>query len=535
MPLRYALVVLCLLPLAARAQTPGTCAPGRAERDLAVGDVRARVFNTGSLFYGNTSSAAYLVPASEQRSPIYAAGLWVGGKAGGELRVAGATYADYEFWPGPLLDGGVLPRPEDCAAYDRIWRVSRGDVARFYATGESTADLVEWPYELGAPVLDGDGDPTNYDLAAGDQPAISGEQMLWWVMNDVGNAHWNTFTPPMGLEVRVSAFAFADGPVALRTATFYRYTLLHRGPAPLDSAYLSIFVDPDLGDSADDYVGSDTLREMGFVYNADDADGNGQPPSYGTPPPAAGFDLLSDGLGSVMYFASLGAGDPTSDPSNGRDIYNLMRGLWKDGVPLTEGGTGYNSGGPVTTVVYPGDPVTRAFWSERCPNQPCGAGAPAGDRRFVLTSSSFVLAPGEARTFDVALLFGRGADHLDSVTRLRAASDVAQVAYAAGYLDARPVPGFAPPPLPRAVELRRPAPNPFTDEAVIRYALPSAARVRITLVDVLGRELAVLADGAHGAGPHEAAVDGAVLAPGVYVARVWVNGEVVAALPLTRR
>ena len=67
------------------------------------------------------------------------------------------------------------------------------------------------------------------------------------------------------------------------------------------------------------------------------------------------------------------------------------------------------------------------------------------------------------------------------------------------------------------------------------WSLPAAARVRVSLVDVLGREVAVLADGPREAGPHEVAIDGAALRPGVYVARVWVDGQPAAALPVTRQ
>ncbi len=63
--------------------------------------------------------------------------------------------------------------PADCSPFDRIYTVSRDDVAAYYRTGVATDDLRDWPAALGAPVLDGDGDPANYDLAAGDQPAIT--------------------------------------------------------------------------------------------------------------------------------------------------------------------------------------------------------------------------------------------------------------------------------------------------------------------------------------------------------------------------
>ena len=55
----------------------------------------------------------------------------MGGRVDGELRVAGATYSDFEFWPGPLDPATGRPvNPADCSAYDRIWKVSRGDVLR---------------------------------------------------------------------------------------------------------------------------------------------------------------------------------------------------------------------------------------------------------------------------------------------------------------------------------------------------------------------------------------------------------------------
>jgi len=216
---RRTLLLLALLPAGALAQAPGECALGRAQRDIDVGDVVARVFNTGSLFFGNSSQAHYLVPRATNRTPIFAGGIWVGGLVDDQLRVAGATYADFEFWPGPIdPTTGRPPSPADCSGYDRIWRVSRGDIEQYYLTGEATEDLAEWPYHLGAPVFDGDGDADNYDLAGGDQPAISGDQPLWWVMNDVGNVHENTQVPPIGLELQVSAFGFGGGPDALRRA-----------------------------------------------------------------------------------------------------------------------------------------------------------------------------------------------------------------------------------------------------------------------------------------------------------------------------
>ena len=149
------LFVLLMCPCAF-AQTPGTCERGTAEADLDVGDVFARVFNTGALFFGNSTIFGYHVPKHSGNSPIFATVFWIGGLVNEEIRVAGSRYTRYEMWPGPLNVDGSLPNPLDCSAYDHIYVVSRDDVRRYLETGVATNDLAEWPAHLGAPVLDGD-------------------------------------------------------------------------------------------------------------------------------------------------------------------------------------------------------------------------------------------------------------------------------------------------------------------------------------------------------------------------------------------
>ncbi len=426
------LAAVALSP-AALAQTPGDCDLGTAETDLNIGDVQAKLFNTGSLFYGGstTNGLGYLVPKGDRTPPIFASGLWVAGLVNGDLRAAGSRYDDFEFWPGPLNEDGTLPNPNDCSAYDRIWNVSVFDLQQYDDTGIATADLAEWPVELGAAVVDGDGTPDNYDLAAGDRPLVYGHQTAFWVMNDVGNEHRESRTEPLGLEVRVTAFA--SGELALDRHTFYRYELVNRNSVPFEEARFTFFADSDLGDAADDFIGSDSTRSMAFSYNEAEEDG-----VYPTPP-AIGYDLLTGG-DTATYFQ--GAADPAiGDPDTGTLKYNFMQGRWGDGTPVTEGGDGYMTDGDTTVWVFPGDPVTGQFWSEENPDG-TGVPNPSGDRRNIISSPAFTLAPGEAKTFDLALLFRQGDDRLASVALLQAASDAVQTRYDAGTLF---VPGPTPP------------------------------------------------------------------------------------------
>lgn len=71
-------------------------------------------------------------------------------------------------------------------------------------------------------------------------------------------------------------------------------------------------------------------------------------------------------------------------------------------------------------------------------------------------------------------------------------------------------------------------PNPVGNRGTsVQYSLPTAQHVRLSVYDVLGREVAMLHDGDQGVGPHEArfAADG--LSPGVYLVRLDARAETV--------
>jgi hypothetical protein len=67
-------------------------------------------------------------------------------------------------------------------------------------------------------------------------------------------------------------------------------------------------------------------------------------------------------------------------------------------------------------------------------------------------------------------------------------------------------------------------PNPSSGSPRFTFELPEAADVRLALFDVLGREVAVVVDGARGAGTHHVA-PGEALPPGVYVARLATGSQ----------
>ena len=415
----------------APARGAGPCtAPGTASRTLAANDVSASLYNTGALFFGGrtTNGDGYIVPASTGLSPIFAASLWVGGTVDGEVRVAASRYEKFEFVPGPAGSS------QDCAALDRIYSVTAGDLALYGATGEATDDLREWPTGLGAPTVDTAGAPVVgatpdrvIDLAAGERPALYGGQTAFWVMNDLG-PHPSSGSTPLGIEVQVTAFAVPSADPFLDQSTLYLYRIVNRSASTIAGARASLFVDSDLGDATDDYVGTDTTRGMAYSYNADNNDA-----AYGPSPPAVGFDLLT-GAGASSYFIGGTPSGTTGDPTTPQQVYYNQQGLWADGTVKRAYGDGYNqTQGAVTPFVFAGDPVTGQTWSEVNNGSATPVNAP-GDRRLTISSPAFTLAPGESRDVSIAVLFARGSSNLDSVTRLRSASDVVQGQYDSGAL-----------------------------------------------------------------------------------------------------
>lgn len=74
--------------------------------------------------------------------------------------------------------------------------------------------------------------------------------------------------------------------------------------------------------------------------------------------------------------------------------------------------------------------------------------------------------------------------------------------------------------VPERFALHAAYPNPFNPSATLRFEVPEAAHVRLTVHDALGREVAVLVNGPVEAGSHTARFEAGALPSGVYLARL---------------
>lgn len=273
-----------------------------------------------------------------------------------------------------------------------------------------------------------------YEPLEGDYPSIEirgcaldkyPDEMIFWIYNDHGGgqAHARTNGRAIQMEVQVQAFGYTTND-ELNDMTFQRYKLINRATDRIDSMFFAMWVDPDLGCDEDDYIGCDTLNDLMYIYNQDQTDGNpgatcpSGAPTYGTKIPLLGVDyfrgpqkvvLVPDtttidnpndsieveielGMNSFMYYNRTGLnGAPagTVDPTAPNEYYNYITGTWRDGTPLTYGGSGYAPGNPGQRIRYcftepPNDP---SGWSM------CTANLPLGDRRTLQASGPFTLKP----------------------------------------------------------------------------------------------------------------------------------------------
>jgi hypothetical protein len=414
---------------------------------IAVNQILMWVANNGDGSHDpRTSNNGFYWPGgvNAQKSAIFQDGLIFGARVGREVRVNGNTHRQ-GLQAGRIING-VADDPSD-----EVYRVYKivSNWESLPPGPERDArqkDYEEWPIEHGAPYIDIDGD--GLPTPGVDIPKFFGDETLWYVANDL-DPQRSTGTYgmlPMGLEFQTTIFGFRRTG-ALGDMVFKKYKIINKGQNVLRDMILAYWSDTDLGDAADDFTGCDTVLSLGYTWNSDNVDGNGSGSSYGTPPPALGYDFFQgpivvspgdsakfgDGwrqgyrnLPLTAFTLYINGDDNYSDPDQGVpagsvQFYNYLTGKVWDGSPFIDPQTLQ----PVRFVV-PGDPVTGTGWYEGTgwPGGPAG-----GDRRHVMASGPFTMAPGDTQEVVVGIVIAVGTNNINSVAALKEKDRAAQIAY----------------------------------------------------------------------------------------------------------
>ncbi|MBD3403625.1 hypothetical protein GF420_12075 [candidate division GN15 bacterium] len=357
---------------------------GNFGRDLA--DVFDYDYGT---FYPYTSTAD-IISGANTSSPLFAAGLWLGGKVNGDHRVAVSEYTS-EYVPGPMAGGTFQPDSPEF----RVYRLHEDSLA-----GNPNEDYTTWPIDQGAPI-------------EGGHPLTRGDQHVWTVFNDADPDQHQAFpgaSEPLGVEARQSVWA--EDAAGQQTIIRIQYDLHNKGGHTIDSFFISIWLDPDIGDAGDDLGGCDSANQMIFVYNGDN-----ECTHYGATPPALGVKFEQGPMvpspGDTAYYNGVPIPDYRNlglysankyvngtDPNDIMETYNYMRGLNADGSPRVDPTTA-----EVTRFMLRGDPIAGTGWIDDDPR----------DCRIMASYGPMTFAPGDSQQVVFTMAVGQGLERIASL------------------------------------------------------------------------------------------------------------------------
>ena len=473
-------------------------------------------------------------------SAIFEDGLNWGGKVNGEVRVNGSTYRQ-GLLPGYIMSDGTASNPLETKSkifkLKKNWQLLPPSEER----NRYAFDYANWPVDVGAPWEDKNGD--GIYTSGIDEPKIIGDETLFFVANDLDTmtSRYPYGSDPIGLEVQTTIFGYNTE--LLKDVVFKKYKIINKSSNAITDMYLCYWTDDDLGFASDDYIGCDTILNLGFTFNSDNNDQG----YYGTPPPAVGHMILqppiiqSDPADSAHYgdgwingyrnlqmnafVPSFCCGNSEYfDPALGEyegtlQFYNIMQGLLPDGDPMVDPNTSL-----VTPFCTPGDPIAKVGWFE-------GGGWPGGpnpgDRYYRLSSGPFNMAPNDTQEVVIAILIKKGTDNLNSITELKNYAAQIQHWYDNDFVTSIKLEEVI---VPMEYFLSQNYPNPFNPTTKIKYSIASAHRplsggarggfVTLKIYDVLGNEVETLVNEEKPEGNYEVEFNGTKLSSGVYFYRL---------------
>ena len=317
-------------------------------------------------------------------------------------------------------------------------------------------DWENWPTDIGAPFYDNNNNGV-YEPELGETPGLAGaDQVVWCVYNDMDDEKTVGLygSQPMGIELQATTWAYNQPGATLGQLIFRKFTFINKSGVQIDSMFVCMWSDADIGNYTDDYAGCDTVRSVGFGYTSALTDPDYT--AFGLPPACVGYDFFqgpmvpSPGdsavfnlkrvydqknlpMTSYFFFA---AGSPISDPPLGqydgtKEFYNMLNGY----TPTTDltnptpfiAGSGPTRG-QATKFPLAGDPSTQQGDVDGL-----GDNQQPGDRRIGMCSGPFTMAAGDTQEVVVAVIGGivaqQGGDNRNAVLQMKLNSDFAQFIY----------------------------------------------------------------------------------------------------------
>jgi hypothetical protein len=400
---------------------------------LDTNEIKMSVIGNGDLAWNYLDNLVE-APIGSGKSFLYAGSMWMGGLDEDQLHIAAHTYglAGRDYWPGPIAND--YDSAYD-ATYNRSWIITsdqiENHIANYSDPSYTMPEVIEnWPgngnFDNGeslelAPFEDINNN-SFYEPELGEHPLIRGDKAVFVIYNDHRLPHFETGGQRIFAEVHLMMYAYNSQGTDVDNTVFLHYDIINRSTNDYTNFYAGTFLDWDLGNGMDDYIGCDAIRNVAYVYNGNSQDVG--PSGYGTNPPAAGVVSLNKDIATHISWTN------TTDPINGNpqtamDYYNYLQGKWRNGNSIIEGGDGMDTVGDPTGYLFPGDVMDSTTWTEMTNANM------AGDRRALHAVAYESFNGGETICLDYALVFAwdQTKSNLENVDYLLERIDSVQTFY----------------------------------------------------------------------------------------------------------
>lgn len=378
-----------------------------------MGDLWAQpTLNGGGLEYPKRTPTE-IANGVKAKSPIFSGAIWLSTINNGIVKLSGIRYRNpidkAHFFPGPirLIDGTV--HSQSCTIFDKVWAVKKQDIQNHIQLWSKSngpmssvhSSIKDWPARGNkqyttipieddlAPFVDVNNNGI-YDPEYGDYPKIKGDEAHFAVVNDVSTNR----SDAIGIEMHILTYLY-DSPLfnGLGSSIFHNCKVIKKTTGNANDLIMSLYVDCDLGNYNDDYVGCDTLSNTAFTYNADDYDENITVPGYLENSPIVSVSFINRKMNAFSYFIN-GMGGTVNDPVTLNSVRNFMEGKTNNGGTFTVSPDGVTPGYPVTRYLFFGNPSDSNAWSMKSSN------FIPRDLRYIMSSDKTLLEYNKPQSLD---------------------------------------------------------------------------------------------------------------------------------------
>ncbi len=301
-----------------------------------------------------------------------------------------------------------------------------------------------------------------------------------------------------------------NGASVVRWLNVYHSTLAaYQSVSGLDSNSLSdepCFIS-NMGDLHIDTQQNSPVDNMGVPIPgiSVDIDGDTRDPIH----PDIGADEFTSGNPNLLNLTMTPLNPPILIPGNGGSFGYDLEISYLGGNPLVADGWVYAvlpNGFNYYTIIRPGLSIPPAGTISRRLTQSVPGQAPAGNYLYVASLGTYPNVVTVSDTFLFVKSAGECSFSGDRGWELLGWDDGTDIAE-----------------VPASHLMLTVNPNPFNARIVARFELRDASRIKLSVFDITGREVAVLAEGYYSAGTHRVVFEGRGLASGVYLARMDVG------------